>query len=80
MHRGLGGMVRKFKLVVWTLALVGLWASTEQGAFTTPPGPAEPEVMPRHPAIPDGTWAKLKTMFSEAAAETPAVESRKGKQ
>jgi hypothetical protein len=72
-------MLRTLKLLVWTLALVGLWASTEQGAFTTPPGPVEFKAAQSQPAVPEGVLAKLKAMFSEAAIETQIVTSRKGR-
>ena len=72
--------MRTLRLLVWTLALVGLWASTEQGAFTTPPSLVEPEVASALPQVPKGAWAKLQAMFSEASVETLAVTSRKGKQ
>jgi hypothetical protein len=78
-RRGLGGMVRTLKLVVWTLAWVGLWASAEQGAFTTPVAPAETLTVPVLPAPPEGTWAKLRALFSEAPLETGVALSRKGR-
>jgi hypothetical protein len=80
MYRDLGGMVRTLKLLVWTLALVGLWASTEQGAFTTPPGPVELQAAQTQPVVPDGVWAKLRALFSEASVETQIVTLRKGRQ
>jgi hypothetical protein len=73
-------MVRTLKLLVWTLALVGLWASTEQGAFTTPPGPVELRAAHAQPVVPESVLAKLKALFSEASIETQLVTSRKGKQ
>jgi hypothetical protein len=77
--RGLGGMVRTLRLLVWTLAWVGLWASAEQGAYTTPPAPAETLMVPQAPALPEGTWAKLRALFSEAPLETGVAASRKGR-
>jgi len=72
-------MVRTLKVLIWTMAIVALWASAEQGAFVTPPAAsvitsasAEP------PAVPQGSWEKLKNLFSPPAVATSAGTSRKG--
>lgn len=69
-----GGMVRTLRLLVWTLAWVGLWASAEQGAYTNPPAAVERVTVPPPPALPEGTWDKLRALFSEAPVESGASE------
>jgi len=72
-------MVRTLKVLIWTTALVALWASAEQGAFVTPPAARVTAYMSAEPpAIPQGSWEKLKNLFSPPAAATSAGASRKG--
>jgi len=62
------------------MALVALWASAEQGALTKPPVPEDaPALEEGVPEIPEGSWAKLRNMFTPSPAETPAIASRKGR-
>ena len=72
-----GGMLRILRLLVWTLAWVGLWATAEHSAFAPA---AEALTVTVRPAavLPDGTWAKLRALFSEAPAATGETLSRKG--
>jgi len=71
--------VRTLRLLVWTLAWVGLWASAEQGAYTNPAAPVETVTVPESPVLPEGTWAKLRALFSETPGETGVAASRKGR-
>ena len=52
-------------MLIWTMALVALWASAEQGAFVTPPvARVTASMSAEPPAIPQGSWEKLKNLFS----------------
>ena len=73
-----GGMLRILRLLVWTLAWVGFWASAEQSAFAPAAEVFTVTVRPA-PVLPDGTWAKLRALFSEAPAEAGETLSRKGR-
>lgn len=53
-----------------------MWASAEQSAVA--PDVAETLIVRPAPALPEGTWAKLKALFAETQVSPEETLSSKG--
>jgi hypothetical protein len=74
-------MVKALRIFAWTAALVGLWASAEQGAQRQPAAQDQTQVgVPLHQAGPQrSSWEKLKNLFTLPSTDSVAVAARKGR-
>ena len=73
-------MVQKLKLIVATVLLVTLWVTPEQSALTRTTQVEEPpKTETINFTLPEGSWNKLRSLFSPSENMKSTQVSRKGK-